>query len=495
MKDKCAIYVRLSREDEDKYYGVNNSKSIENQIRILSDYAKGKGFEIYKIYIDDGVSGATLKRKGLKELFRDMYSKKFNILLIKDLSRLGRSLHKLGELIEEVFPKNDIRVISLGEKYDSAHYKDEESVVLHNFLNDYYLKDIKRKSKAAIDFMAHTKHMSYYPKYGYKFDFDGREIVDEYSAGIVRRIFDLIGNNSLSTCAVAERLNIDRVKTRSQYQTEVLGLKKLNKTAARVWNAEKVWEIVRDYEYCGHSVNYEKRGKDGQIILYNTHEKIIDEEVFNKAQSVLDKRSTPKKRLNHIGRLLVDRITGKNFLYEYRRNKPSQSRYFLRVDNRQKYAVNSDEIENIIYNDVISVIKKCKKSKEKFKDVLMRKNFGEEYGIKDKLELSLKKLNEEYSLFLERYFSGKISSDKYAKKSAEFASLISQAEDKITKYNTLNANAKLFELRYKKFLVDIQDLPKDKKEIIRKAVSKVFIESVCDHEYHITIKYKFDIGR
>lgn len=492
MRGKCAIYARLSREDEDKYYGSNNSKSIENQIQVLSDYAKEKGFEIYKIYIDDGASGATLERKGLKELVRDMRAKKFNILLIKDLSRLGRSLHKLGELVEEVFPKNGIRVISLGEEYDSAKYNDEDSIVLYNFLNDYYLKDVKRKSKAAKDYIAHTKHMNYYPKYGYKYDSEGREVVDERSASIVRRIFDLIGNHNMSTCAVAVLLNKDGIKTRSEYQTEVLGLKKLNKVAANCWNAEKVWEVVRDYEYCGHSVNYECRGETGQIILYNTHKKIIDDKLFDKAQATINKRST-KKRRNHLGKILIDRHTGKKLLFEYRRDNSIKSDYFLRVNGRRQYVINAEEIENVIYNDVISVIKRCKSSKEKFKDLLLKKNFGGEFETKDKLESVLKRLNEEYANFVELYFNGKISAEKYVKKSAEFVTEIKQAEDRISRFNTLKADAELFERRFKQFLYDVETLPENKKEVIRKAISKVYIDSVQRKEFHITVKYKFEI--
>lgn len=131
MKKIAAIYARLSREDEDKIDG-KESKSIESQIKTLSDYANEHDIEIYKIYYDDGYSGSTQNRPDFKRLLQDCYAHKFNILLIKDISRLGRVLHQVGQLIEHTFPENNIRVISLNDGYDSQTYIGE-SIVLKIF--------------------------------------------------------------------------------------------------------------------------------------------------------------------------------------------------------------------------------------------------------------------------------------------------------------------------------------------------------------------------
>ena len=96
-------------------------------------------------------------------------------------------------------------------------------------MNDYYLKDFRKKCRNARLHYAQTKHLNYYPKFGYNFDKDGNEIIDEYSADIVRKIFDLVGNKKLSTCKVAEILNNENIPTRSYYATQILGLKPLQK--------------------------------------------------------------------------------------------------------------------------------------------------------------------------------------------------------------------------------------------------------------------------
>ncbi|MBE5752971.1 MAG: hypothetical protein E7343_02760 [Clostridiales bacterium] len=269
--DKVAIYVRLSREDENKTCVQDTSKSIENQIFTLKMFAQEQRFQIYEIYIDDGYSGASFERPALKKMLTDMERKKFNIVLLKDLSRLGRSLRKVGEYLECVFPAHGIRVISLNDKYDSQSYKEDTSILFRGFLDEYYRKEFLKKCKQARIHYAQTKHLNYYPKYGYRYDENGTEIIDNYSASIVRRIYDYVANEGLSCGKIADKLNADGVLTRSAYATTVLGLKPLHKTSAKKWNAEKVWSIATDYEYCGHSINWSRLKENERIMLKDTH--------------------------------------------------------------------------------------------------------------------------------------------------------------------------------------------------------------------------------
>ena len=140
MKSLVAIYARLSREDEGKIDGSKESRSIENQIKGLTSFANENDFEIYEIYYDDGFTGADFNRPAFQRMLNDIKQRKFNILLVKDFSRIGRSLYKVGKFVEETLPQNNIRLISINDKYDSSKNFNEESIVLKAFLNDYYLK-------------------------------------------------------------------------------------------------------------------------------------------------------------------------------------------------------------------------------------------------------------------------------------------------------------------------------------------------------------------
>ena len=161
MKNNAVIYARLSREDEDKIDSKKESRSIENQIKTLKTFAQEQGFLIQGIYSDDGYSGADFNRPAFKKLLKDLEVNKFDIILIKDLSRLGRSLHRVGELIENIFPQKGIRIISVNDKYDSRTYNDDISIVFKSFLNDYYLREFRKKCKKARQHYAQTKHQNF----------------------------------------------------------------------------------------------------------------------------------------------------------------------------------------------------------------------------------------------------------------------------------------------------------------------------------------------
>ena len=86
MKSKAIIYARLSREDEEKFTrNKSESRSIENQIKVLSEYAQKHEMEIYKVFYDDGISGGTFDRPGLNNLLKEMKKGAFNVLLLKSI--------------------------------------------------------------------------------------------------------------------------------------------------------------------------------------------------------------------------------------------------------------------------------------------------------------------------------------------------------------------------------------------------------------------------
>jgi len=489
MKNIVAIYARLSREDEDKIDGNKESRSIENQIKGLTSFATEKDFEIYDVYFDDGYTGANFDRPNFQRMLRDMKNKKFNIILVKDLSRIGRSLYKVGQFVEETLPQNNIRLISVNDKYDSSKYNNEESIVLRTFLNDYYLKEFRKKMKFTRLRCAKTQHLNYYPKYGYNFDEERKEVIDDYSAGIVRQIFDLIGNKGYSTVKVADILNEQGVLTRSRYATEVLGLKALNKVASQKWNAEKVWEIAKDYEYCGHSINWARHIKEERILLKNTHLAIIDEELYEKTQRVIHSKSTWKDRVDHLGKLLVDRNMNKHLMYNRNHNN---GYYFLRINNRQQYKIKAIDIENVLYRDVLNVIECCKFDKDKFYYIMKNKIFNGKDFSKEKINSNLKSLNNEYSVLLEKYFHQLITEDMFESKSKLLLMKIKELEIQLESQADAQARISLFELKFKKFIENLKNKPSGKFDLIRFVISKVYINSVSSEDVDMTIIYKFE---
>lgn len=474
-RQRTAIYARLSREDE----GRSESRSVENQVEILSEFAKVHNFDICQIYIDDGYSGATFDRPQFQNLLQDIAEKKFDILLVKDISRLGRSLYKVGELIEKTFPENNIRLISLSDKYDSLKNGNDDSLVIKNFLNDYYLKEFRKKCKNARLHYAQTKHLNYYAKFGYNFDSAGKEMIDERSSQIVKKIFDLIANKNLSTCKVAEILNEESTPTRSYYATEVLGLKPLEKEPAEKWNASKVWEVATDYEYCGHSVNWLKH--KNKIILKNTHLAIVDEDLFMRTQKVLKSRS--KRKLDHLGKLVVDRKSGRNLLY----SKSKISKYFLRdtKTNKRIYSLSAHALEEVIFQDVVDTIKAQKSGADVYRRIC-----GRECDF-EKTQRELEKVNVEYSKLLESYFNNVICEEEFNKQASTMLKKIKICENMLNSRQHIESEIDLFGAKFDKFLDRLKDISFDRLRLIRLAVEKVYVEDINKGKIDISIIYKF----
>lgn len=139
------MYIRLSREDGDK----QESESISNQRKILQRYIKEEGLTLVKEYVDDGVSGTTFDRAGFNELLQDIENNIIDMVITKDLSRLGRDYIKTGFYIEDYFPKNNIRYVSVTDGIDT--YIDSTNNDITPFkaiMNDMYAKDISKKIRS-----------------------------------------------------------------------------------------------------------------------------------------------------------------------------------------------------------------------------------------------------------------------------------------------------------------------------------------------------------
>lgn len=128
---KIGIYVRESRDDNEENY-----ETIETQRDLLIDFIqKEKLGKLYRVYIDDNVSGSGFVREGLENLKTDVVSGKINLLVVKDLSRLGRNNAKTL-LFLDFLEEYGIRVITFDGRYDSI--KDNDTVGIETWFNEWY---------------------------------------------------------------------------------------------------------------------------------------------------------------------------------------------------------------------------------------------------------------------------------------------------------------------------------------------------------------------
>ena len=325
-KENLAVmYLRLSKEDGEK----TESNSISNQREIINSYARKNQITIVKEYVDDGYSGANFDRPNFKEMIKAAYDRKFNTIIVKDLSRFGRDYIEAGKYIQRIFPENGIRFISVNDNYDSksADINDTHLILpIKNFINDSYCRDISNKVKSSQKIKREKgDFISAFAPYGYKKSEENKNklVVDEQVAKNIKNIFDmkLLGYSSK---AIADELNHLGVLTPRKYK-ESQGFKcnGFQNTKGGTWSAKTVNRIIENEVYIGNTLqgksitlSYKnkkqiEKAKEEWIRVENTHESIISKEVFTIANTML------KRDLNNSrGKDKIDIFTGMLFCKE-----------------------------------------------------------------------------------------------------------------------------------------------------------------------------------
>ncbi len=301
---KVGMYIRLSREDGDK----QESESISNQRNILQRYVKENDLCFVKEYVDDGVSGTTFDRPGFNEMLQDIENKNINMVITKDLSRLGRDYIKTGYYIEDYFPKNNVRYVAITDGIDT--YLDSTNNDITPFkaiMNDMYAKDISKKIRSVYkEKQKQGEYLCSTTAYGYKKhpSIKNKLVVDRKVKSVVEKIFDMYSNGHGSS-EIVNYLNNNKYLSPSGYR-KTGAVQDENKTGYN-WNEVTLCNVLRNEVYIGNTVQNKKSvisykvkkirtvEKENQIRVNNTHEPIIDKDTFEKVQCILEKRGTNTK--------------------------------------------------------------------------------------------------------------------------------------------------------------------------------------------------------
>ena len=297
----AGIYIRLSQEDKDKKY-ESDSESVINQKEILKDYCLKNGFILTDEYVDDGYSGTNFDRPGFIRMIGDIKNKRINLVVVKDLSRLGRDHVMTGYYIETYFPENKVRFISIVENYDSV--KNQASNDSSTFIiacNDYYSKQNSLKIRNVLDSKRKDgKFIGSKPCYGYRRDPEdkGHLIIDPNTAHYVKQIFEWRVKD-IGISEIATRLTKLGAPTPSYYKNLSISSKVKEKNE---WTINSVRKILENRMYTGDmvqhtqtNINYKSKKRvlldqNLWVIVEDTHEPLVDKEIF---------RIINKKRVNH----------------------------------------------------------------------------------------------------------------------------------------------------------------------------------------------------
>ena len=533
MKQKhyiAGLYFRLSQEDERQ----GESVSIDNQRSMLRKYAEEHGFEIHDEYIDDGVSGTTFDRPDVQRLLDDAKTGVINTIIVKDLSRFGRNYIEVGQYVDYVFPAFGIRFIAIQDNVDTENRDSGamEMMPIMNVFNEWHAANTSKKIRAVKK--AHAKEGIYTAKkaaYGYKIGTDKKRtpVIDEETAPIVRRIFEMYASG-MSPIKIAETLNLEGVMSPATYAYSQIG-QKPKPNVMGLWTATTIREMLNKIIYIGHmaqlrwtSLSYKnhkrfRRDESEWAIVYNTHEPIISQELWDRCQE--RKKSVAKGRRTKVGythplsgflicadcgnkmklKTAISRSTGKR-LYRF------DCGHHVRYGKAYCFShfIAASILEEIVLDDIREMAKSIVLDEKTIREEFIRHNaeLADKAVKTTKKELQAKRKRvEELSRLMQVAYEdrvkGKMPEDicigfiqKYSEEQKRLGTEIVDTEKKLTETEDTIQSADEFIRNIKKYL----EAPELTREMCYELIDRIIVggsPTVTGKERTIEIVYKVDI--
>lgn len=304
MDYHVALYIRLSKEDENE----GPSESVTNQKSLLNEFVQQHRLSVYDTYIDDGWSGTNFDRPDFQRMIGDIEAKKVNMVITKDLSRLGRDYILTGHYMERYFPEKRVRYISLLDGIDTGVDSTANDITpFRAIMNDMYAKDISKKIKSVKrDKQRKGQFIGGKPVYGYKMHPTEKNkiVIDEEAAPMVRRIFGM-ALDGMSCRQITAQLNNEGVPTPATYAG--LPVPKPGPYTG-LWSSERISDMLQNETYIGNMVqgrsvkiSYKskkclKQAPENWVVVEGTHEPIIDDETFHKVRMLVNSRRHTRSR-------------------------------------------------------------------------------------------------------------------------------------------------------------------------------------------------------
>ena len=532
MKQKhyiAGLYYRLSQEDERQ----GESVSIDNQRTILRKYAEEHGFEIHDEYIDDGVSGTTFQRPEVQRLLDDAKTGVINTIIVKDLSRFGRNYIEVGQYVDYVFPAFGIRFIAIQDNVDTENRDSGamEMMPIMNVFNEWHAANTSKKIRTVLK--ANAREGKYHARkapYGYVKGDDEKKtpIIDEEAAAVVKRIFEMRASG-LSPHKIADILNAEGILNPSRYSMEKYGIVG-KRNHFGLWSFCAVNSILNNPTYLGHmaqqrwsSISYKnhkryKRDENEWIVVKNTHEPIITQELWDKVRevekSVAQGRKTKRGYTHPLSGFLFCADCGGKMKLNYI-NRNGKIDFNFNCGNHMRlgksycfsHFIQAKDIEAIVLDDIRTMTQRIVLDEKTIREEFIRHNAEvQEKSIKAaKKELQIKrKRTEELSrlmqLAYEDRLKGKMPEDicinfiqRYSEEQKRLETEIEELEAKITKTENTVQSADDFIRNIKKYL----EAPELTREMCYELIDRIIIGGHPKHtgrEREIDIVYKVDIA-
>lgn len=509
------VYCRLSQDD-----GLDgDSNSITNQKKILLDIVARENLPNPILFVDDGFSGTNFDRPAISEALRLVENRQVSNFIVKDLSRLGRSYIKVGQLTEITFPSFDVRFIALNDGVDSNKPNETNSIFLpiKSLMDEMYAADTSKKIRAVVQSKARAgERVTVNPPYGYlKAPNNPKNwIVDPVANEVVKRIFQE-AKSGKSLSEISKGLENDKIFKPDRHRIEI-GLKPISsspnvETLPYFWTRETLSAILGREEYLGHTVNLRTRTKsykdkrkvdnpkEDWLIFKNTHEAIIDQETFDIVRKMRNhKRSNQryKNRAGHenlfAGIVFCGTCGRKHYFCPQEKNGLNHDHYKCSgyrkpIDGCENpHYIQKSALIEIVSDKLRQTIQEIYFDKEVFLKKLEQQSQAQFSKDSKRQQLQLQKdehRSKEIDTIIQKLYEdnllGKISDERFVKLSQSYEeeqkqlqASISDLTEKLAKQQEDSLNISKFMARISKYT----ELPKLTVEIVNELIDKIVIQ-------------------
>ena len=514
LSDITVVYCRLSQDD-----GLDgDSNSITNQKKILLDVVARENLSNPILFVDDGFSGTNFDRPAISEALRLVENRQVSNFIVKDLSRLGRSYIKVGQLTEITFPSFDVRFIALNDGVDSNKPNETNSIFLpiKSLMDEMYAADTSKKIRAVVQAKAKAgERVTTNPPYGYLKDSSNPKnwIIDPVANEVVKRIFQE-AKSGKSLSEIAKGLENDKIFKPDRHRIEI-GLKSISsspnvETLPYFWTRETLSAILRREEYLGHTVNLRTRtksykdkrkvdnSKEDWLVFKNTHEAIIDQETFDIVQKMRSHKRSNQRYKNRIGHenlfaglVFCGTCGRKHYFCPQEKNGLNHDHYKCSgyrkpIDGCENpHYIQKSALIEIVSDKLRQTIHECQLDQEAFLNKLEQQNRAQFSKDNKRQQLQLQKdehrFNEIDRIIQQLYednLLGKISDERFVKLSQSYEEeqkqlqiSISDLTEKLAKQQEDSLNISKFMTRISKYT----ELPKLTVEIVNELIDKIVI--------------------
>ena len=499
---KVWLYYRLSRDEDEEL------NSLNNQRKIIYNFAVSNGYEVVGESFDDNVSGMHFNREGIDKIYEVVEAGKIEAIIVKDLSRLGRHRTQTALFIDYLRECN-VRVLSATENIDTFNENDDLIIGFKGLVNDFYARDGSRRVRTGYR-QKQKEGIVTIPPFGYFKDKNTKKVVVvEEAAETVRMIFSAYTGGS-GMKAIARTLNEQRRKTPALMQMELLN-KRLPNTQDGIlkkylWDATMVGRILKDESYIGTLICHKsERNKINKTFRFTDPEEqfrhenylpiIVTRETWELAQTLLAERKAKNTRAGtnkgilRYGGLLRCQDCGRTFIGKRIKLKDGERVVYV-CDTYHRYGkehcsshmVDEEALDRLISAELL-------RTKELYEENWSRLEwFIEKWTPKasvasakiSKLREHILLLEEEVEVILMERIRDKANAERYDRMIAKREEQIAEAKKQIEELQSISEMLRSRQAKLKRDISLIDDILQDGK--MSEAHLKMLVEKILVHE-------------